>query len=68
MFLLNVSLGVMAYVMPTSAVTFFAVEIAEWCSVIPQVFYQTGINPWIGEFAGWSAVYLFVLFGKKEAL
>ena len=68
MFALNVIMGVMAYVMPTSFITMFFVEMAEWYSFVPQVFYRTGINPWIGEFVGWSAVYLFVLFGKKEGL
>lgn len=68
MFVLNVVLGTMAYLMPTNSVAFFILEIAEWYGIVPQVFHKLGVNQWISAFAGWAAVYLFVLFGKREAL
>jgi LPXTG-motif cell wall-anchored protein len=69
MFVLNAFMGIASYVLPFSSITFFFVEIAEWYSFIPQLFYELGGTSaiaWIGSVVGWATVYLFVLFGKKD--
>lgn len=69
MFVLNAIMGIVSYVLPFSSITFFFVEIAEWYSVIPQLFYKLGGTSaiaWIGSVVGWASVYLFVPFGKKD--
>jgi len=69
MFVLNAIMGIVSYLLPSSSITFFFVEIAEWYSFIPQLFYKLGGTSaiaWIGSVVGWATVYLFVLFGKKD--
>lgn len=55
--------------LPSSSITLFFVEISEWHSFIPQLFYKLGgtsASAWISSVVGWATVYLFVLFGKKD--
>jgi len=69
MFVLNAIMGIVSYLLPSSSITFFFVEIAEWYSFIPQLFYKLGGTSaiaWVGSVVGWASVYLFVPFGKKD--
>ena len=77
MFVLNAIMGIVSYLLPSNSITFFFVEIAEWYSFIPQLFYSfitqlayklrgNSAIAWIVSVVDWATVYLFVLFGKKD--
>ena len=51
---------------PGAVFFMYASQIFEWSSIVPQLLYRVGGNPWIGAFVASLTPYLFIPFGKKE--
>ena len=66
MVLLNLAMTILSSFLQHSGISLLIVYTREWYAFIVDLLLKTGLNGWISTAISWAAVYLFVLFGKKE--